>query len=57
MFCDPNRLGLDTIELGFLEKFILSVEKIPLNWPPRKGNEVEKMVYLYELTSRGQTTS
>ena len=57
MFCDPNRLGLDTIELGFQEKFILSVEKIPLNWPPQKGNEVEKMVYLYELTRRSQTRS
>ena len=57
MFCDPNRLGLDTIELGFQKKFILSVEKIPINWPSRKGTGVEKMVYLYELTSRGQTTS
>jgi predicted nicotinamide N-methyase len=56
MFCDPNRLGLDTIELGFQERFNLSVEKIPLNWPLRTGNEVEKMVYLYELTRRGQTT-
>jgi predicted nicotinamide N-methyase len=56
IFCDPNRLGLDTIELGFQEKFILSVEKIPLNWPPRKRTGVEKMVYLYELTRRDQTT-
>jgi predicted nicotinamide N-methyase len=56
MFCDPNRLGLDTIELGFQEKFLLSVEQIPLNWPPRKGTGVEKMVYLYELTRRGLTT-
>lgn len=56
IFCDPNRLGLDTIGLGFKEKFILSVEKIPLTWPPRKGNGLEKMVYLYELTSRNQTT-
>ena len=52
MFCDPNRLGLDTIELGFQEKFNLSVEKIPLNWPPRKGTGLKKMVYLYELTPR-----
>ncbi len=57
IFCDPNRLGLDTIELGFQEKFILAIEKIPLNWPPRKGTGVEKIVYLYELTSRNQTTS
>ena len=57
MFCDPNRLGLDTIELGFQEKFILSVEKIPLNWPLQKGTGVEKMVYLYELTRGGLTTS
>ncbi|MEC4680857.1 MAG: hypothetical protein VST67_09205, partial [Nitrospirota bacterium] len=35
-FCDPNRLGLDTIELGFQEKFNVSVEQIPLNWPLRK---------------------
>ena len=57
MFCDPNRLGLDTIELRFQEKFNLSVEKIPLNWPARKGTGIEKMVYLYELTRRGLTTS
>ena len=49
MFCDPNRLGLDTIELAFREKFNLSIEQIPLTWPPRKGSGVEKMAYLYEL--------
>ena len=53
LFCDPNRLGLDTIEHAFQEKFILTVENIPLNWPPRKGGDtIEKMVYLYELTPR-----
>ena len=52
IFCDPNRLGLDTIELGFQEKFNLSVEKIPLNKPPRKESGGQKMVYLYELTNR-----
>jgi len=57
MFCDPNRLGLDTIELGFQEKFNLAIEKIPLNWPPRKGTGIEKMGYLYEITCIGQTTS
>jgi len=57
IFCDPNRLGLDTIELAFQEKFNLSIEQIPLTWPPRKGTGVEKIVYLYELTSRNQTTS
>lgn len=57
IFCDPNRLGLDTIELAFQEKFNLSIEQIPLNWPPRKVGRGEKMVYLYKLTGRGQTTS
>ncbi len=57
LFCDPNRLGLDTIELAFQEKFNLSVQQIPLTWPPRKGTGVEKMVYRYELTARGQMTS
>ena len=56
MFCDPNRLGLDTIEREFQEKFNVSAEKIPLHWPPRKGAGVEKMVYLFELTARGQRT-
>ena len=56
IFCDPNRLGLDTIELGFQEKFNLSIEQIPLTWPPRKGSEAKKMVYLYELTYRDPTT-
>lgn len=57
IFCDPNRLGLDTIQLGFQEKFHLSIEQIPLNWPPRKDAGVEKMVYRYELIGRGQMTS
>jgi len=57
IFCDPNRLGLDTIELAFQEKFNLSVQQIPLTWPLRKGSGTEKMAYLYELTSRGQATS
>ena len=55
LFCDPNRLGLDTIELGFQEKFNLSIDPIPLHWPPRKGSAVEKMVYLYDLTPRAET--
>jgi len=57
IFCDPNRLGLDTIEQEFQEKFNLSIEHIPLTWPPRKGRGVEKMVYLYELTRNGATAS
>ena len=57
LFCDPNRLGLDTIELGFQEKFKLSVKKIPLNWPPQKSAGLEKMVYLYEITRKGETVS
>ncbi len=52
IFCDPNRLGLDTIELAFQEKFNLSIEQIPLTWPPRKEKSQDKMVYLYELTAR-----
>ncbi len=50
LFCDPDRLGLDTIESRFQEKFTLSIQQIPLNWSPRKASRVEKMVYLYELT-------
>ena len=57
IFCDPNRLGLDTIELSFQENFNVFFEQIPLNWPPRKKSGVEKMVYLYELTRRNQTRS
>jgi len=53
IFCDPNRLGLDTVEHRFQEKFNLSVQRIPLTWPPRKRSGTEKMVYLYELTGRG----
>ncbi len=52
IFCDPNRLGFDTIELAFQEKFNLSIKQIPLNWPLRKGIEKEKFVYLYEISSK-----
>ncbi len=54
LFCDPNRLGLDTIERGFNEKFIVAIEEIPLNWPPQKGPGVGKMGFLYQFTRRGQ---
>ena len=57
LFCDPNRLGLDAIERGFNEKFILAIEEIPLNWPPRKGAGVGKMGFLYQLTRRSQQAS
>jgi hypothetical protein len=26
----------------------LSAEEIPLNWPPQKGNKLEKMVYRFK---------
>ncbi|MFZ1744564.1 MAG: methyltransferase domain-containing protein [Nitrospirales bacterium] len=54
LFCDPNRLGLDTIERGFKEKFIVAIEEIPLNWPPRKDAGVEKKGFLYQLSRRSQ---
>jgi len=57
LFCDPNRLGLDTVELAFHKKFHLSVETIPLNWHSRKRTTGEKMAYLYELTGKAQVTS
>lgn len=53
LFCDPNRLGLDTIELGFKEKFYLKIKKIPLTWPPRSSRQKENTGFLYELTHRG----
>ena len=53
LFCDPNRLGLDTIELGFKLKFFLA--KNPLNWPRRSSRQKKKMGFLYELTHRGLT--
>ena len=52
IFCDPNRLGLDTIELAFQEKFNVAIKQIPLNWPTGKASRAEKTVYLYELTAR-----
>ncbi|WP_447963489.1 class I SAM-dependent methyltransferase [Nitrospira sp. Ecomares 2.1] len=57
LFCDPNRLGWDTIERGFNEKFIVVIDEIPLNWPPRKGAGVGKMGSLYQLTRRSQLAS
>ncbi len=54
IFCDPNRLGLDTIELAFQEKFNVTIEQIPLNWPLRKEVAIQKMVYLYEFTLRSE---
>ena len=52
LFCDPNRLGLDTIKAVFEENFSLSVERIPLNWPPRKGHGINKMATRYQFTRR-----
>ena len=52
IFCDPNRLGLDTIERAFKKKFHLSIKPIPLTWSSRKGKPVEKVVYIYEISPR-----
>ncbi len=54
IFCDPNRLGLDTIQLAFQEKFHLSVEPIPLSWPPGKNGGKEKLVYCYKFTRKAR---
>ena len=54
IFCDPNRLGLDTIERAFQEKFNVYIEPLPLNRSRRKGTAADKIVYLYKFTRRGQ---
>ncbi|MCB9774245.1 MAG: methyltransferase domain-containing protein [Nitrospiraceae bacterium] len=54
MFCDPNRLGLDTVEREFKEKFIVAIEEIPLNWPFRKEGGVGKKGFFYQLSRRSQ---
>lgn len=56
IFCDPNRLGLDTVKRAFQRKFILSVEKIPLTELQRKGRRIEKMAILYQLTHKIPST-
>ncbi|MCA9474257.1 MAG: methyltransferase domain-containing protein [Nitrospira sp.] len=50
-FCDPNRLGLDTIKQVFQERFNVVTTKIPLTWPPRKGYG-GKMATLYQFRHR-----
>ena len=53
IFCDPNRLGLDTIELYFRERFAFSLGTFDLNWPPEKNTDVrKKTAYLYHLARK-----
>ena len=52
-FCDPNRLGLDTIELGFQEKFILAIEKNPSQLASPKRNrwlKIRKLTLPFFIT-------
>ena len=53
IFCDPNRLGLDTIEQHFQKTFTFSLGTIDLNWPPKKGTDLpKKSAYLYHLARK-----
>ena len=53
IFCDPNRLGLDTIEEHFRKTFTFSLETIELNWSPRKSSKKpNKPAYLYHLARK-----
>ena len=55
LFCDPNRLGLDTIKAAFDKNFSLSIKRIPLNWPPRKGHGINKMATRYQFTLKSSS--
>ncbi len=48
-FCDPNRLGLSTIEYHFQEHFTMSVEQYPLDESLRKRTGGGKIGYIYKL--------
>ena len=49
-FCDPNRLGLSTIEYHFQEQFTMSVKNFPLDEVLRKRTGGGKTGYLYKLS-------
>ncbi|MDR4501652.1 MAG: protein N-lysine methyltransferase family protein [Nitrospirales bacterium] len=51
-FCDPNRLGLNTIEVHFQEHFAMSVQPCPLNEALRKRSGGGKTGYIYALQAR-----
>ncbi|WP_447969094.1 class I SAM-dependent methyltransferase [Nitrospira sp. M1] len=53
IFCDPNRLGLGTIEFYFQEYFRFSVEEIPLDYTLRKATGGQKKIgYVYTLVKK-----
>ena len=51
IFCDPNRLGLSSIECHFKDNFSFSLEEVPLNFALRKATGgTKKTGYIYTLT-------
>ena len=53
-FCDPNRLGLSTIDFHFQERFALSVEKRTFNETLLKTTGGKKTGYIYKLSSTNE---
>ncbi|GJL50584.1 MAG: hypothetical protein NPIRA01_18110 [Nitrospirales bacterium] len=54
-FCDPNRLGVGTIEYYFQENFKFSVEEIPLDSALRKATGGQKKIgYVYRLLKKSR---
>lgn len=55
LFCDPNRLGFETVEESFSKNFTLTVIPRTVNWPPMVSGKVhKKQVYLYELVKSSE---
>lgn len=52
VFCDPNRLGFDTLENTFSQNFHLTVQSHTVLWPPEGAGKTQKEVFIYELTQQ-----
>ena len=55
-FCDPNRLGFDSLQASFSDSFRMTTQSRSVEWPKRSsGPFLEKEVFIYELSRKGST--
>jgi predicted nicotinamide N-methyase len=53
LFCDPNRLGFDTVEACFGAKFHLTISEREVEWPREPSiHHKKKTVFLYRLVKK-----
>ena len=53
VFCDPNRVGFDSLQECFSQDFQMNIQTHTVHWPQRRvAQSPQKEVFIYELLRR-----